>query len=47
MVVGTDQRPWKQPRRREMHMNKKVLLIVENLPVPFDRRVWKEAGVAA
>jgi len=24
-------------------MNKKVLIIVENLPVPFDRRVWKEA----
>ena len=26
----------KQPRR--------VLIIVENLPVPFDRRVWQEAG---
>src|SRR5215469_3667571 len=24
-------------------MNNKVLIIVENLPVPFDRRVWKEA----
>lgn len=24
-------------------MRKKVLMIVENLPVPFDRRVWKEA----
>jgi glycosyltransferase involved in cell wall biosynthesis len=24
-------------------MKKKVLIIVENLPVPFDRRVWKEA----
>jgi glycosyltransferase involved in cell wall biosynthesis len=24
-------------------MSKKVLIIVENLPVPFDRRVWKEA----
>ena len=24
-------------------MNKKVLIIVENLPIPFDRRVWKEA----
>jgi hypothetical protein len=22
---------------------KKVLIIVENLPVPFDRRVWMEA----
>ena len=22
---------------------KKVLIIVENLPVPFDRRVWQEA----
>lgn len=24
-------------------MKRKVLIIVENLPVPFDRRVWKEA----
>jgi glycosyltransferase involved in cell wall biosynthesis len=24
-------------------MNRKVLIIVENLPVPFDRRVWMEA----
>lgn len=26
-----------------MHKKKKVLLLVENLPVPFDRRVWMEA----
>ena len=25
-------------------MNKNVLIIVENLPVPFDMRVWKEAS---
>src|SRR5208282_1666899 len=25
-------------------MKKKVLIIVENLPVPFDTRVWKEAS---
>jgi glycosyltransferase involved in cell wall biosynthesis len=24
-------------------MNRKILIIVENLPVPFDSRVWKEA----
>ena len=24
-------------------MKRKVLIIVENLPVPFDSRVWKEA----
>jgi len=24
-------------------LNKKILIIVENLPVPFDTRVWKEA----
>ncbi len=24
-------------------MKKKVLIVVENLPVPFDTRVWKEA----
>ena len=23
---------------------KKVLIIVENLPLPFDRRVWQEAN---
>lgn len=26
-----------------MAMTRKVLIIVENLPVPFDRRVWQEA----
>ena len=25
-------------------MKRKVLIIVENLPVPFDTRVWKEAS---
>lgn len=25
-------------------MNKKILIIVENLPVPFDSRVWKQAN---
>jgi hypothetical protein len=29
---------------RLSHLNHKVLIIVENLPVPFDRRVWKEAS---
>ena len=24
--------------------NKHILIIVENLPVPFDRRVWQEAN---
>src|SRR6478672_12521046 len=26
-----------------MPMQRRVLIIVENLPVPFDRRVWQEA----
>ena len=26
-----------------LEMNRRVLIIVENLPVPFDPRVWKEA----
>ena len=26
---------------------RKVLIIVENLPVPFDRRVWQEATTLA
>ena len=30
-------RPWMTMKKR------KVLIIVENLPVPFDGRVWKEA----
>ena len=25
-------------------MTNKILIIVENLPVPFDMRVWKEAS---
>jgi glycosyltransferase involved in cell wall biosynthesis len=29
--------------RRKEYMKNKVLIIVENLPVPFDTRVWKEA----
>jgi glycosyltransferase involved in cell wall biosynthesis len=30
-------------RERKVLVKKKVLIIVENLPVPFDGRVWKEA----
>ncbi len=30
-------------QQREPGLKKKVLIIVENLPVPFDGRVWKEA----
>jgi glycosyltransferase involved in cell wall biosynthesis len=29
--------------RREVRVKRKILIIVENLPVPFDTRVWKEA----
>ena len=29
--------------RRRLNLNRKVLIIVENAPVPFDTRVWKEA----
>ena len=37
-----------EPRYRSHHLEgslatRKVLIIVENLPVPFDRRVWQEA----
>lgn len=28
-------------------MQRKVLIIVENLPVPFDTRVWQEATTLA
>ena len=27
----------------KLSSNRKILIIVENLPVPFDTRVWKEA----
>jgi glycosyltransferase involved in cell wall biosynthesis len=27
-----------------MHKQRRVLILVENLPSPFDRRVWQEAG---
>ena len=30
--------------RKSLVAKKKVLIIVENLPVPFDTRVWKEAS---
>ena len=30
-----------------MNSNRKVLIIVENLPVPFDTRVWQEATTLA
>lgn len=32
---------------KEMYPNRKVLIIVENLPVPFDTRVWQEATTLA
>ena len=32
--------------RRRGDREEKVLIIVENLPVPFDTRVWKEAFAA-
>ena len=28
-------------------MDRKILIIVENLPVPFDTRVWQEATTLA
>src|SRR5277367_2794076 len=32
-----------RPLQALMTLKQKVLIIVENLPVPFDMRVWKEA----
>ena len=40
----TDVRP--QPRERA-RTGRRVLIIVENLPLPFDRRVWQEARALA
>ena len=37
-----DERVLAQPRRR-VATGRRVLIIVENLPCPFDRRVWQEA----
>ena len=31
------------PPTSDRGRGRKVLIIVENLPVPFDRRVWQEA----
>lgn len=36
--VGADEAPGDKPLS-----GRKVLIVVENLPVPFDRRVWQEA----
>jgi len=38
--------PYRIPREipaKSLTMKRRVLIIVENLPVPFDGRVWKEA----
>ncbi len=34
----------KNKKRLDSFKNKHILFIVENLPVPFDRRVWQEAN---
>src|SRR5690606_30690531 len=36
-------RSWSVRGMNEPGVHKRVLIIVENLPVPFDRRVWQEA----
>jgi glycosyltransferase involved in cell wall biosynthesis len=33
-----------EEKKAPIIMTRKVLIIVENLPVPFDRRVWREAS---
>ena len=38
----TEASPNDAPEYREL-VGKRILIIVENLPVPFDRRVWQEA----
>src|SRR3954470_8778014 len=40
----TDVRPQSRERART---GRRVLIIVENLPLPFDRRVWQEARALA
>ena len=30
-------------KNNQLFNKKKILIIVQNLPVPFDRRVWMEA----
>src|SRR6185436_9425955 len=32
-----------QQKQQEMPQQRRVLILVENLPSPFDRRVWQEA----
>lgn len=36
-----------QPREAIIQNGRHVLILVENLPVPFDRRVWQEANTLA
>ncbi|MEO6607058.1 MAG: glycosyltransferase family 4 protein [Aestuariivirga sp.] len=38
-----DEQPLQSSSTNALLQNRKVLIIVENLPVPFDRRVWQEA----
>jgi glycosyltransferase involved in cell wall biosynthesis len=42
-IVETDLGAEAEPKR----LGRRVLIIVENLPVPFDRRVWSEATTLA
>ena len=40
VTSGTEQR---SPSAEKTLAGRKILIIVENLPVPFDRRVWQES----
>jgi glycosyltransferase involved in cell wall biosynthesis len=40
--IAPADRPWSRPSRAQAG-GRRVLIVVQNLPVPFDRRVWLEA----
>jgi glycosyltransferase involved in cell wall biosynthesis len=42
-AFGTQRTLQADLQRRDFGVKRKILIIVENLPVPFDSRVWKEA----
>src|SRR3954470_6455037 len=47
LTADTPETSVRAPSRERVATGRRVLIIVENLPVPFDRRVWQEARALA
>src|SRR3954447_14190756 len=47
LTADTPETSVRAPSRERARPGRRVLIIVENLPLPFDRRVWQEARTLA